>query len=1064
MAQQEIVVKIPLNAGVNLASSSVPEAIQPGELLVSNNTRLAQNLYKGTVVRAPAESLLAAAPSDYSGVHGALPSGTGESTLLCYRPLAGNKVAGEDAVGDNYNTTDSVALPTQADHVMTEILRSGQPMAGYMHSPPSIATNSDGTWYASIVANGRNLDLFVSVETPGGSPLVARKYVRTIVAGYSASDIGINGQWCALTYAGGVMYVWYKLGAAQPSYAYRSLTVSGRTLTVGAETLVAAGATHINTFKADVCTDGQYAYLITANLAASLNTTALLRKIDPVTNATSTLPLLLFTAALALAHTFAIHYVDSTQLVVVCGTATSTGRVVSVNPVAFTLTWTYATGFAPPSFALVTIASLQRGSTRRIMAAFSSVTGTGVGAAVFPNTIVCWIDAPTGTFQDSDQYNWMVLAGPAADWSISSTERYPVLPLMRALGSPNPAPGVDTTVEDPAVSLLLLGGDAVGDKSVIARYGVDRLYQAFPSLVTHQWSSTCVVSEGKLYAGYLTDRNIGELYFANATPGVPMGQIAFETGFPSLRVVIDMEGGPRRFAHDSSGVALSGTAQPVRWDGRELAEHGWLHKPRIYVDPIGGSSSATWSGEYVFRVQYVARDASGAIVRSAPSLPVIITPVATKPRLWVQQAWTARDGLGIARFGVEVYVATITDNAGNPGDGLYYLQNPALSSASTDGCYTYTAMELPVQGSAQIFSDGIGNSELLPVPAPPSKDATFIASRMWTLDAEVTGRIWPSKVKQPGIAVEFASELTIDLDGASGALTGLCEFDGEPLVFAERGIFRVSGEGPNNNLSQGGFAAPRLVSATGCIDKMSIVRFPFGVMFASIEGTFCAITGEGFKRYDAIFTPGLVTGAVVRTDSSEIVYSIAGFNSVLVYNWEVDKWTTWTTRGGLEVALMVPTTSGVLQVMEDGSVTTYDMDGFSRTGATYWTGWIMPGGDDQADCTVRTLEIQAFSRGEHGLTIQSAYDYEGSSLEALPHQVVYTAAYITSLADPTYQHRYTLRYQLPRQNARAVRFVITETEVPPGGADAGFCPISVTLTSGIDTGNKRRVVAQGALK
>jgi hypothetical protein len=379
------------------------------------------------------------------------------------------------------------------------------------------------------------------------------------------------------------------------------------------------------------------------------------------------------------------------------------------------------------------------------------------------------------------------------------------------------------------------------------------------------------------------------------------------------------------------------------------------------------------------------------------------------------------------------------------------------------GCWRFENILDTKIGTVQLYSMGGGNEPLLPECPPPAQDVRAIAGRLWLIDAENRYRLLPSLLKQQGIALEFNSNLEIiGFDQQYGRLVAVVDVGGNPIVLAERGIWRVDGYGPDNAGQGGSFTDPQLVSNIGCRSRLSVAQVPnVGVLFQCNDGRFALLTG-GVQRFETfgIYEVGPPT---IHLLQSEVIYPLADGSQYIVYNWLANGWSKWPTG-----ERVIPSTT-MLQTEErsrtyyyasDGSLLIMDSDSIDSTPERQLLverGWVAPQGP-QGDCVIREFWVHCIYNGPHSIRVKASFDYDSSSTVA---QAWTDAELVPLLQDG----RYTIGMNCEARPVRSVR--VTVTFVPEGaGVGDGECgqPLTLTVTYGASQGIRRRTLLEGALK
>lgn len=348
------------------------------------------------------------------------------------------------------------------------------------------------------------------------------------------------------------------------------------------------------------------------------------------------------------------------------------------------------------------------------------------------------------------------------------------------------------------------------------------------------------------------------------------------------------------------------------YDGMALVEHGFLEIPPTGVQlgavptvagsldvgtyPISGGIGVNPSGLYYVTYIYTYVDRNGQVHRSAPAIPWLVDCSAAGP-------W---------RFKHYVRIPTLTDKQ------IIQIQ---IYRTDTNGSQFYNVTSINTT-SSKLFIDKDNNvggfinfdeNESLsnfPVKEPlytdsgeleancanTSKYLTTFKNRIFLMSSDGT-RLWYSKLNTIGTPVEFNDNLYIDLDGRGGNGTVIEAMDGNLIIFKERNIFALSGDGPNNLGEQSDYRQPELVSSdTGCTELNSIVLTPDGLMFKGEKGIYMisrrlevTYIGAPVERYNG----DTITSAILCEKTNEVRFTLDS-SRVLVYDYFHKFWTTFT--------------------------------------------------------------------------------------------------------------------------------------------------------------------------
>ncbi len=483
-----------------------------------------------------------------------------------------------------------------------------------------------------------------------------------------------------------------------------------------------------------------------------------------------------------------------------------------------------------------------------------------------------------------------------------------------------------------AVTLLASVGMAskastIGSKAALFiykkyNYHFDSQFLILDDLVaTKPFITSQFGSRNAVKTDFLQSSNIPNSFYVNSTilgcavvsVAVQNPQGAFITGACAVsRFSADFSQYTNYFdAAISKNLHMSGGVLRM-YDGRALVEHGFLEIPPagaelgaaptvagsldVGTKPTSGGFGISPSGIYYVTYVYTYVDRNGQVHRSAPAIPWSVDCSAAGP-------W---------RFNHYIRIPTLTDKQ------IIEIQ---IYRTDANGSQYYNVTSLDTT-SAKLFIDKdsniggfIGFADNVSIPsspfkeplytdsgelevdcANPSKYLTTFKNRIFLMSSDGT-RLWYSKVNTLGTPVEFNNNLYIDLDGRGGAGTVIATMDSNLIIFKERSIFALSGDGPNNLGEQSDFRQPELISSdTGCTELNSIVLTPDGLMFKGEKGIYMlsrrmevAYIGAPVERYNG----DTITSAILCSKTNEVRFTLNSYR-VLVYDYFHKYWTTFT--------------------------------------------------------------------------------------------------------------------------------------------------------------------------
>ncbi len=558
----------------------------------------------------------------------------------------------------------------------------------------------------------------------------------------------------------------------------------------------------------------------------------------------------------------------------------------------------------------------------------------------------------------------------------------------------------------------------------ISRTGVGRFYggKAPPSVLT--------LDDG-IFLGHLT--------ITQADFGSPDG-VSSEL-YDTRTCRIDFNQRNIGSVSDADGLLIPGGVL-YQYDGESIYEHGFLVFPYVrdaeVTSPPAGS--VLGAGTYGIAVTYAWFDANGTFHESAPS-PTVSHAVAAGDQIDVIVPTCRVTSKNADKIKILIY-RTLANLS------TLYLEEITDNDPTVD-TITVTLDRASVELNKILYTNG----GILENIAPPA--SSIIASRSDRIFlATEKNRVFYSKVRIPGEAIEMNDSLFVDFPLDYGNLTAMCIVDGRLIAFAERGIFYLDGDGANN-LGLGVFSNPRdILSPVGAMRGTPVFVTGNGAFFQSGRGIEMLTRDMRVLFVGAPvenLTAGKTLSAVMRNDKdSEIYFTFVG-GPVVIYNEFFQQWShvdhgptqtptssaAWNRNGTLVHAL-----SNTQSVWEHVSGQFYDLGAATKTyPMAVDTAWIKVA-DIQGFQRVYEIAILGQFKGKHDFQVDLFYDYVDTVAETKK---------VTVINDLNPQ-QFTL--QPKRQKCQAIRMRITETDPFPGneGFTLDHWALEVGIKSGINKG------------
>lgn len=354
---------------------------------------------------------------------------------------------------------------------------------------------------------------------------------------------------------------------------------------------------------------------------------------------------------------------------------------------------------------------------------------------------------------------------------------------------------------------------------------------------------------------------------------------------------------------------------------------------------------AYFGGGNLPQVVYVWEDGKGNLHRSAPSLKNVLG--------WTEPpSQNEPTDLLVLDFPVSMVTEPLQLQL-TPRYVELYLENPTSGISVLFGRVPYTrGVRVPnwphvrrytlswfdiIQGydpitgistldvRAPLYTTG----DVLENQCPPTfKDTCVAKGRFWGLTDD---RVFYSKPLEHGIAPEFNYALTLKIPGNAGRTTAIAGMDDKVIVFTERGVFTVYGDGPNALGSGGSFAELLPIPGNiGCLTHGSVVEIPKGLAFLSDQGFYLldrglnlAFIGEGVESTVSQF----LTSTSFPVKAFSCVHDIQGRHvrwvmpsgPNLVWYYDTNQWGTFTRFAETQLIYF----AGVTQALVVNGVNAY---------------------------------------------------------------------------------------------------------------------------------------------
>lgn len=370
-----------------------------------------------------------------------------------------------------------------------------------------------------------------------------------------------------------------------------------------------------------------------------------------------------------------------------------------------------------------------------------------------------------------------------------------------------------------------------------------------------------------------------------------------------------------------------------------------------------GSTAAgalTLLATYGYVITVDMTDDAGNVWHGPPSIPATLTLTGTQNTITVTCSLTPFENTNRRRTvklwrtqangNVYRLVRTIDDYVANTV-AFSFADGTADTAMLTADLMPYTVGTVPGE---------------LPNQLTPSFShvATF-GGRVWGIDREFPGILWFSKPLAPGNVPEFVPEFQLDIEEVTGEGTGIAGMDDKLVVFKQKAIYVIFGDGPDNT---GGGQFPsltRISNDIGAIPGPPVVSTGQEVVFVSARGiymidrnltlTFVGADVDQYLNQPLVQAQATVYGGLFVAAANEVRFDTTAGR--LVYDRLRGMWyrDTGATTGTGIVTTLVGTKQAI--VMPNGDMFVEGTDATTDDGGTAYQGvirsaWMRPAGTE----------------------------------------------------------------------------------------------------------------------
>jgi hypothetical protein len=528
------------------------------------------------------------------------------------------------------------------------------------------------------------------------------------------------------------------------------------------------------------------------------------------------------------------------------------------------------------------------------------------------------------------------------------------------------------------------------------------------------------------------------------------------------------------------------------YDGQRIDPAGFpLFPEGISVVVSAAGTGSMTVGVHQLVAVYAYTDGAGQIQRSAPSPAVSFTVANATDIITVivpTLQLTSRSDIVI-----ELYMTTA-------GGLTFYRMLPSYTAiantlaASTVTVTTagFTCTDAAIQSGEPLYTQPNQAPTPLPNLYPGPVSALGVSqNRLWYIKAD-SNEVGFSQEPTPNVGTRFHPSLRVIVPNDGGKPTAVAQLDEKTIIFTERKIYAVFGNGPNINGEFNGYSQPQdIQSDVGCVEPLSVMSdIPAGIFFKSPKGWYLLgrdlsvkYIGDAVARWDS----NPVISAVEMGDTQEYRFLLGGTSSdgregvTLSYSPLTNTWSELWWRSGVGDQY-VALSSAYWPAAEDGDgryVTISAADGLNQdTPGTYEdnvgtqasvgirmqarTGWLALAKLEGFQ-RVRELYLTTTSNGTGAsLLVVVNYDdiYQDFPFDLGGGAYQFTAS-LSSAYTASNGHASDMRHTLSRQKCKSVSFSFAQTGSGGGiGATVVTGLQALALEVGIKKGVNKLPAAQ----
>jgi len=479
-------------------------------------------------------------------------------------------------------------------------------------------------------------------------------------------------------------------------------------------------------------------------------------------------------------------------------------------------------------------------------------------------------------------------------------------------------------------------------------------------------------------------------------------------------------------------------------DGRGAYESGFFLRPLVaslVSNTSGATTPAVASKTFNYIAVYNYYNGKGELERSIPSPSVQIVTAANTTYVVIKVKSLPATYKDMDSNSVQAYVTEVVLYRTATGGSVF---NRVSSVPNSNSVFDYVDMY-----DAASDAD-ISNNELLYTTGgilesdstPNAKFSAAGGNRLFLGGLEIEDDIAYSNKQLFGEAVSFSDFYRIRISSGTSAdkskMSALGYLDGKIIIFREKSIYYVAGDGPNETGLGSSYTEPEVISSdVGCPEPRSVINGPTGLLFKSRKGIYLldramntSYIGAGVEDYNS--QP--ICAAYVSDKYNEARFLTTSGN-LLVYNFLFEKWSVFAGQSTIDADIWASNPVSVVNDIVKQEVEDSFTDSTVPYSMKFKSPWLKLTGLEDFG-RIWSMEILGTFKSAHTLRISVYVDYND------------TAVQVRNITPLITDKQYQYRLHLKQQKCEAMQFLIEDISPVGESMDLSAIALEVGLKKG----------------